>query len=33
MLNNVMTEERKKLKAFWRQVDTLALKLEHRVTK
>jgi len=28
-----MTEERKKLKSFWREVDSLALKLEHRETK
>jgi hypothetical protein len=33
MLSNVRTEERKKLKAFWREVDALALKIEHRDTK
>ena len=32
-MKKVLTEERKKLKAFWREVDVLTIKIEDQCTK
>jgi len=32
-MHKEMTPERRKLKAFWREVDALTLKIENKVSK